>query len=136
MMNDEDRYRQWSEVQPNDPDLVVYLAEIDDLVRINDEAKRHLWGAKWSSTEALRQQVKDGTTCVLCPVFRNGGPADEPESFRCFVWFVEKSESRGRVSLLDVGTATLAGLRRASSPERLTRIVRALLDSFELATIG
>ncbi|WP_329109368.1 hypothetical protein OG792_11530 [Micromonospora sp. NBC_01699] len=134
-MNDEDQQRQWSEVQLNDPELIIYLAGIDDLVRLNDEAKRHLWGAKWSSTEALRRQVEGGAMCVICPVFRNGGSVDEPESFRCFVWFIEKPEGRGRVSLLDVGTATLAGLRRASSPDRLTRIVRALMDGFELARI-
>lgn len=44
MVNDEDQQRQWSEVQLNDPELIIYLAGIDDLVRLNDEAKRHLWG--------------------------------------------------------------------------------------------
>lgn len=135
MMNDEAPQRQWSEIGPGDPELRVHLADIDDLVRINDEAERNRWGARWSSEEALRRQVKERSKCVISPVFRNGGPVDEPASVRAYVWFVDSAEGRGRVSLIDVSETTLDDLRVATSPDVLTRVVRALLDGFELARI-
>jgi hypothetical protein len=134
-MSEESDPRRWSEVLLTDPELVIYLATVDDLVRISGEAKRHLWGAKWTSEGALRRQVKPGSSCIICPAFRNGGPVDEPESYRCYVWFIDGPAGAGRVSLIDVSVATLAQLRVASSVDQLKRVTRTLLGSFELARL-
>jgi hypothetical protein len=44
-MSDKSDLRRWSEVLSTDPDLAIYIATVDDLVRISGEAKLHLWGA-------------------------------------------------------------------------------------------
>lgn len=134
-MSEERAFRKWSEIQQTDPELAIYLATIEDLVRINDEAKRYLWGAKWTSEDALRNQVKPESQCVVCPAFRNGGPVEEPESYRCYIWFVDASAGAARVSLIDVSAPTLAQLRGASSVDQLKRVTRTLLGSFELARL-
>jgi hypothetical protein len=92
-------------------------------------------GGKWTSEEALRNQVKSESSCIICPTFRNGGPVDEPESYRCYVWFIDGPAGAGRVSLIDVSAATLAQLRVASSVDQLTRVTRTLLGSFELVSL-
>src|SRR6266487_5001846 len=125
------RQRQWSEL-PADAELGFRLASVDELLVINDEAKRNLWGAKWSSSAALKRQVREGTTAILCPVFQNGGPANEPKSYRCYAWFYPTSANRPQVSLIDVAHETFSRLREVSSSQQLRKISRAFLDGYQL----
>ncbi|WP_405161781.1 hypothetical protein OG203_36520 [Nocardia sp. NBC_01499] len=110
------------------------MADQRDLQRLQDEAMAlHL--AAWSSNNALAHQVSADSVAFLCPVFRNGAPVDEPESYRCYIWFVERPEAshgtgeRGAVSLMDVTVESFESLREVTDPVRLTAIVRYLFDS-------
>ncbi len=135
-MNDGDGcQRPWLELPADAPTVSFRLASVDELSAVNDEAKRNSWGAKWSSKEALRNQVGAGTTAILCPVFRNGGTTGEPESFRCYIWFYPSSPARPLVSLLDVACETFSKLREASSAQQLKRVSRVLLDGYELTKL-
>jgi hypothetical protein len=112
------------------PDFSVRLAGIDDLLRINEEARANGWTARWSSPAALRRQVDPASTAIICPLLRNG----RGESLRCHVWFVA-DRPKGVVSLLDVGKGTLLGLREAATPRDLRQVARILLDSYDLVAI-
>ncbi len=73
---------------------------------------------------------------LLCPLFFvNGGLIEEPESYRCHVWFVSAVDGKSVVSLVDVTRESLEGLREVSNPVHLRRVVRVLLDGSDLAAL-
>ncbi len=129
-------YRQDSKIGPRDADFGVRMASVEDLVRISDENRQRGWSARWSSPDALRGEVAAGSTAILCPLFRNGGLVTEPESYRCHIFFASSKENRGLVSLIDVGRGTFESLREANSIENLTRVIRLLIDSYDLTPLG
>jgi len=131
----EDGIRMWHKFDTRDSRFSVRRALLPDLIRINEEAERENWSAKWSSVEALERQVEPDGAAFLCPVFRNGGPLSEPESFRCYVWFTDRLEKRGVVSLLDVSWKTFSELERARSIEQLERVIFVLLANYTLARL-
>lgn len=135
-MSGDPAYRQESKIGPRDVDFGVRMASVEDLVHINNENRYRGWSARWSSPDALRNEVAAGSTAILCPLFRNGGLVAEPESYRCHVFFASSRENRGLVSLIDVGRGTFANLREVNSIENLTRVVRLLVDSYELTPLG
>lgn len=124
-----------SRVGVGDPDFIVRAAEFDDLDRLVREAKdRHLPGS-WSSVEAMANQVAADSMAFLCPAIRNGGGLHEPESYRCHVWFVERSRRQGLVSLFDVTRDSLESLHEVSDPAILKKVIRYLLDSYPLSPL-
>lgn len=125
-------YRAQRKIAVTDVEFSVRLASLDDLKRILGEAKKNQWSAVWSSEEALIRQVDPDSLAIVCPLLRNGAPIDEPQSFRCHVWFVHK-ESRARmVSLLDVGERMMSALREAAEPADLKKVIRFTLDGIPL----
>lgn len=135
-MTDQDSpVRQQSKVSSGDPDFSVRLATVQDLRRITGEAKDHTWSARWSSDNALLSHIDADSMVVLCPLFRNGGPVDEPESYRCHVWFVEAAAPQPKVSLVDVSRRSLDGLPEASTVTQLKKVIRSLLDGYPLEAL-
>ncbi|MEV6560061.1 hypothetical protein AB0M22_30375 [Nocardia sp. NPDC051756] len=133
-MNERSKGRPHINLSAEDPRLSVRVVNQRGLQRLQDEASAlHL--ASWSSNNALAHQVSDGSVAFLCPVFRNGAPVDEPESYRCYIWFVQRPEAshrsgdHGAVSLIDVTAESFESLREVTDPVRLTAIIRYLLDS-------
>ncbi|MET3987768.1 hypothetical protein [Streptomyces sp. PvR034] len=112
-----------------DPEFSVRVATFEDLERLTREALLRRWAAAWSSVEALAGQVPTGSTAFLCPLFRNGGAGNEPASYRCHLWFVERSTDRGAVSLIDVGVDSYEALREVTEPALLRKVIRYVLDS-------
>lgn len=135
-MPDDERYRQESKIGLRDADFAFRMASVEDLVHINDENRRHGWSARWSSPDTLRREVAAGSTAILSPLFRNGGLITVPESYRCHIFFASNRENRGLVSLIDVGRGTFETLREVNSVENLTRVVRLLIDSYDLTPLG
>jgi hypothetical protein len=122
-------FRQRSRVQWSDPDFSVRAVSIEDLVRVQYDNLAHQLTRRWSSEEALRRQVRSDSTAFLCPLFRNGGPEEAPESYKCWIWFVLGSEEHARgVSLIDVGNDMFSTLPEASSPDQLKRVVLAMME--------
>jgi len=134
MSNHFEPYRQI--VSPHDPDFTVHIATFEDLLRLQQEARDNRLNARWSSDDALRQQVEPDTTAVLCPLLRNGRHESQPYSYRCHLWFAQRSERPTRtVSLLDVTATSLAALPEVSNPDQLRRLIRMLLDGITLDAI-
>ena len=129
-------FRQRSVVVWSDPDFSVRFATVEDLLRVQRDTRAHKWRAHWSSEDALLRQVEPETTAVLCPFLRNGGPEDEPESYRCYIWFVLRSEKDARVvSLIDVGKELFATLDEASTPDQLRRVIRVMFEGSPMEAI-
>lgn len=135
-----DGYRQHINLSAEDSRLRVCVVDQRDLLRLQDEAKR-LGGAAWSSNDALAQQVSGRSVAFLCPVFRNGALVDEPESYRCYIWFLARGDAsegvadHGAVSLVDVTVESFEALREVTDPVRLTAVIRYLLDSHPMTAL-
>jgi hypothetical protein len=125
----EDRpFRQRSEVQWGDADFTVRVATTEDLLTIQRENVANSWVRRWSSEDALLRQVESVAGVFLCPMLRNGGPVEEPESYRCWAWFVLGSEDGGRgVTLLDVSRAVFDTLPELESATELRRVIKATM---------
>lgn len=125
----EDRpFRQRSDVQWGDPDFTVRVATTDDLLRIQRENVANEWARRWTSEDALLRQVESVAGIFLCPMLRNGGPAGEPESYRCWAWFVLGADDGTRgVTLLDVRREIFETLPELESPTELRRVIKATM---------
>lgn len=135
-MNSEGATRPQYKIAAADPQFSVRLAAFSDLEQITSEAKSAQLSASWTSVAALREQVHHDAKAVVCPLFRNGGLADHPESYRCHIWFVNRSDRRSIVSLVDIEKETFLSLTEAVDPPDLRKIVRLLLDGYELGSLA
>ena len=111
-----------------DPDFTVRVAGVDDLLGIQRENALHERPRRWSSENALLRQVSAVTGVFLCPMLRNDGPASEPESYRCWAWFVLGTEEGTQgVTLLDVGKEIFDALPELYSPTELRRVIKVTM---------
>ena len=125
----EDRpFRQRTEVQWGDADFTVRVATTEDLLRVQRENVANGWARRWSSEDALVRQVESVGGVFLCPMLRNGGPSEEPESYRCWAWFVLGADDGTRgVTLVDVGRAVFETLPELESATELRRVIKAIM---------
>lgn len=135
-MNSEDATRPEHRITVGHPQFSVRLATFSDLEQITTEARSAQLSASWTSIAALREQVHHDAKAVVCPLFRNGGLVDHPESYRCHIWFVNRSDHSPIVSLVDIKKATFLMLTEAVEPSDLRKIVRLLLDGYELGPLA
>jgi hypothetical protein len=134
-MNNHAGIRREYKIAADDPEFSVRLASIDDLRRILAEAKKIGFSAMWSSEDSLLRQVNPQAKAIICPLFSNGGRMAEPESYRCHVWFVGKSDGQRLVSLIDVTAESFHRLPEAADPAQLKKVVRVLMDGLPLAAL-
>ncbi|MFC4855779.1 hypothetical protein [Actinophytocola glycyrrhizae] len=121
-------FRGRSDVEWGDPDFTVRVAGVDDLLRIQRENAAHDRSRRWSSEDALLRQVSAVAGVFLCPMLRNDGPSTEPESYRCWAWFVLGTEEGTQgVTLLDVGKDIFETLPELHSPTELRRVIKVTM---------
>lgn len=121
-------FRGRSDVEWGDADFTVRVAGVDDLLRIQRENVAHDRSRRWSSEEALLRQVSSVAGVFLCPMLRNDGRASEPESYRCWGWFVLGTEEGTQgVTLLDVGKDIFETLPELYSPTELRRVIKVTM---------
>jgi hypothetical protein len=121
-------YRRRSDVEWGDPDFTVRVAGVEDLLRVQRENVTHDRTRRWSSEKALLHQVSPVSGIFLCPMLRNDGLDSEPESYRCWAWFVLGSDGgKQGVTLLDVGRDIFESLPELSSPTELRRAIKATM---------
>ncbi|MFK0261404.1 hypothetical protein ACIQU1_08735 [Streptomyces angustmyceticus] len=127
MTPDEPQIRRQSRVRWNDADFTVRTVTLEHLIQIQLDDVQHGWSRRWSSEGELLRQISGSKEMFLCPLFRNGGPADAPESYRCWLWFTQEQEpgSKG-VTLLDVGKEVYETLPEVSSASDLKRVIAAM----------
>ncbi len=121
-------FRGRSDVEWGDADFTVRVAGVDDLLRIQRENAAHDRSRRWSSEDALLRQVSAVSGVFLCPMLRNEGRASEPESYRCWAWFVlGVEEGTQGVTLLDVGKDIFEALPELYSRTELRRVIKVTM---------
>lgn len=121
-------FRGRSDVEWGDLDFTVRVAGVDDLRRIQSENVAHDRPRRWSSEDALLRQVSSVAGVFLCPMLRNERHASEPESYRCWAWFVlGADEGTQGVTLLDVGKDIFETLPELYSPTELRRVIKVTM---------
>jgi hypothetical protein len=123
-MSDDSLVRRQTRVRWNDADFTIRSVVLEQLIDIQRDDVAHGWSRRWSSEQELRRQVASDKSMFLCPLFRNGGPVDSRESYRCWLWFTvdQDMEPKG-VTLLDVGKDLYEALPEISSESGLKRII-------------
>ncbi|WP_059009309.1 hypothetical protein [Streptomyces specialis] len=115
-----------------DPDFIVSQISFRTLLDIQWEAQERGWATRWTSVDALRSQVKEGTVLLQSLMREERGGV--VRAYRCLVLFptVDGSDAGGGATIdLDPG--------RVASLERLDRdpeVRKALARVFSLAVGG
>lgn len=121
-------FRGRSDVEWGDPDFTVRVAGVDDLLRIQRENVAFDRSRRWSSEDALLRQVSVVSGVFLCPMLRNERRASDPESYRCWAWFVLGTEEGTQgVTLLDVGKDIFEELPELYSQIELRRVIKVTM---------
>ncbi|MYU09257.1 hypothetical protein GTZ78_00725 [Streptomyces sp. SID8361] len=119
-------------IHSTDPDFRVCQISFDTLLAIQLEAEERGWATRWTSVDALRSQVKEGSV-VLQSLLREerGGMV---RAYRCLLLFsTVEGEDAGGVATIDLDPA------RYESLERLDRdpdVRKVLVRMFSLAMGG
>lgn len=122
-----------SMIKSSDPDFRVCQIDFDTLLDLQERASERGWGTRWSSSDALREQVKAGSV-ILMTMMRQTRGADE-SAVRCLVLFAAAAGAKvgAGVATLDVDPEVCASLPRVDH-DPATRPVFARV--FALATGG
>ena len=121
-----------SVIRATDSDFRVCQISFDTLLDLQLEAEERGWATRWTSVDALRSQVKEGSV-VLQSLMREerGGVV---RAYRCLLLFSTVDDGdAGGVATIDIESA------RYESLERLDRdpdVRKALARMFSLAMGG
>lgn len=119
-------------IHATDPDFRVCQISFDTLLAIQLEAEGRGWATRWSSVDALRSQVKEGSI-VLQSLIREerGGVV---RAYRCLLLFSTMDDGdAGGVTTIDLDPARFESLERL---DRDPDTRKALARMFTLATGG
>jgi hypothetical protein len=98
-------------IRSTDPDFRVCQVSFDALIEIQLEAEEWGFAARWSSVDALRNQVKERFV-VLRPLLREKR-GEVLRAYRCLVLFATvEGEVDGGVATIDVDPARFESLER------------------------
>ncbi|MCX4461197.1 hypothetical protein OOK58_00470 [Streptomyces sp. NBC_01728] len=119
-------------IHSTDPDFRVCQISFETLLAIQLEAEGRGWATRWSSANALRSQVKEGSV-VLQSLMREerGGII---RAYRCLLLFSTADDgSAGGVATIDLDPARFESLERL---DRDPDVRKALAGMFTLAAGG
>ncbi|MDJ1136066.1 hypothetical protein [Streptomyces iconiensis] len=128
-MENDSQIRRQTKVRWSDEDFTIRSVTIEQLLDIQRADVTQGWSRRWSSEEELLRQVSPEKKMFLCPLFRNGGPINSPESYRCWLWFTinQEVEPKG-VTLLDVGKDLYWTLPEMSTESDLKRVISIMFN--------
>ncbi|MEU2262046.1 hypothetical protein ABZ557_17585 [Streptomyces sp. NPDC019645] len=121
-----------SVIRTNDPDFRVCRIGFPTLIEVQLEAEDRGWATRWTSVEALRSQVKEGSV-LLQPLMREerGGVV---RAYRCLLLFSAVGDGQaGGMTTVDVDPARFASWERI---DRDPDVREALVSVFSLASGG
>ncbi|ROP30412.1 hypothetical protein EDD30_3260 [Couchioplanes caeruleus] len=119
-------------VRQQDPDFRVCQVSFESLLEIQRDAEDSGFATRWTSLEALRAQVEEGSVLVS-PLMREarGG---QIRAYRCAVLFsVASGDGRGGVATIDISPVRFGSLARI---DRDPDVREALANVFALALGG
>jgi hypothetical protein len=120
-----------SVIRSFDPDFRVCRIDFATLLDIQAEAEERGWATRWSSSDALRGQVKEGSVLLRSLLREERG--GEVRAYRCLALFASAEDSGGRIATIDVAPARFAALERI---DRDPDVRTALARLFTLAAGG
>jgi hypothetical protein len=119
-------------INSSDPDFRICQIGFDTLVEIQTEAEVRAWGTRWTSTDALRSQVKEEAVFLQALMREERGGV--VRSYRCLVVFsLADGADAGGVATIDVDPARYESLPRLDHDPDVRRV---LVRMFSLATGG
>ncbi|KPI04473.1 hypothetical protein OK074_4607 [Actinobacteria bacterium OK074] len=119
-------------IRSTDPDFRICQISFETLLAIQLEAEGRGWATRWSSVDALRSQVRDGSV-VLQSLMREerGGVV---WAYRCLVLFsAVDGKGAGGISTIDIDPARFESLERL---DRDPAVREAFARMFSLASGG
>ena len=96
-------------IRPTDPDFRVCRITFDTLLAIQSDAETRGWGTRWTSTTALRNQVKDAD--VLLQTLMRETHGETTRSYRCLALFTSTTGD-GAITTIDLTPTRLTSLDR------------------------
>jgi hypothetical protein len=104
-------------VRPADADFRVCVATVEELLRIQHESERMGWASRWSSSQALLEEVGD-KRIYICPLIRVRRDAEGlATKYRCLVLYRRRSApGGGGVVTFDIGSEALMALPSLALP--------------------
>ncbi|RBM04652.1 hypothetical protein [Streptomyces sp. PT12] len=121
-----------SVIRATDSDFRVCQIDFDTLIEIQLEAEQRGWATRWTSVDALRSQVKEGSV-VLQSLMREerGGVV---RAYRCLLLFSTVDDGdAGGVATIDLAPARYESLKRL---DRDPDVRKALVRMFSLVMGG
>jgi hypothetical protein len=119
-------------VRQHDPDFRVCHISFESLLEIQRDAEDSGFATRWTSLDALRAQVKEGSVLVS-PLMRETR-GDLIHAYRCAVLFsVATGDGRGGVATIDISPARFGSLARIDRDPDLREV---LANVFALALGG
>ncbi|MFD0686142.1 hypothetical protein [Actinomadura fibrosa] len=119
-------------IRSTDPDFRVCQLTFDQLLEIQLDAEARGWATRWSSTDALRSQVKEDTV-LLQPLMRETR-GEALRAYRCLVLFsAVDDDTAGGIATIDLDPARYTSLDRL---DRDPDVRQALTRMFSLAMGG
>jgi hypothetical protein len=101
----------------------------NELVRLNDAATAHSWGARFTDVSQLHATDAH----VIVPMLKNAIGVDGIQSFRCYLWYRTQAGDR-LCTLLDLAEESLTNLKRANVAQ-LESLALMLLDHIPIVAI-
>jgi hypothetical protein len=121
-----------SMIRPSDPDFRVCLIDFNTLLELQSDAERLGFATRWSSVEALRDQVKE-RDAVLQTLMREKREG-VIRSYRCLLLFsAVDGAAAGALATIDLDLARLESLDRL---DRDPDVRKAFARIFSMALGG
>ncbi|WP_326599636.1 hypothetical protein [Streptomyces sp. NBC_01803] len=121
-----------SMIHSTDPDFRVCRISFSMLLEIQLEAERRGWATRWTSVDALRGRVGEGTVALPSLMREERGGA--VRAYRCLLLFsAVDGRDAGGVATIDLDPARFASLERL---DRDPDVRKALARMFSLALGG
>jgi len=119
-------------IHSTDPDFRVCQISFDTLLTIQLEAEERGWATRWSSVDALRSQVKEGSVALQSLIREERGGV--VRAYRCLLLFsaVDHGDAGG-VATIDLDPERFESLDRL---DRDADVRKVLARMFTLATGG
>jgi hypothetical protein len=119
-------------IHSTDPDFRVCQISFNMLIDIQRDAEDRGWATRWSSADALRSQVKEGSILLQSLMREKRGGA--VQAYRCLLLFSAlDGGNAGGIATIDLDPARLESLDRL---DRDPDVRKAFVRMFSLAMGG
>lgn len=111
----------------------AWIASKEEILRINEKAKKNEWGAHFKM-ENLKRIIKCDAHHLVVPMLRKYPKIEKPEVYRCYVWLKVANVNKRICALMDFDIEDIKLLLRP--PEKgLHGIIFSLIEGEHIVNI-